>query len=483
MRAFQHSGRCASWRGPAVGPRRVQRVVAVKVVAASKMWRPALDDVDRLSRGDGAKVRGTGSRNIPHRLNADEKGTYAAAKKKGFLTVRGTGFRKERKGNPLPNIYRQWCDARCMPCVVVEQDVLGGVLDRVVIDLAPLRLLDASAAAAAAAALAAATPGVRQVGYDERSLNDVPFNTLPLLMPGTPEAAAPRWSRPGTSTGTPANVKLLVHAPAEPEEEEAEGAEAAAAEAEEAEAAEAEGEAEAGANADAGAEAGAEAEAEAAAEATTAAEAGTVAEAAAAAAVVGSRDGGSPAMHDMSSNNSSSSSSSSGSSDVDDAPLRAAAAALDAQRAAVRSLKTGPPALPNGDPLVVAAVAVLQQLKAEEERARDAWLDARAARAPPSARTASVWEAFAEDTAAPAAAGAGREGEGGEAAEEGPSPGAEAGADAGAGAGAAASHPYYVAATWQLPAEPLFYEADRATAKAFARQVAVALRALPVAAS
>eukprot|EP00955_Chlamydomonas_euryale_P118485 366546-Chlamydomonas_euryale.AAC.18 len=39
----------------------------------------------------------------------------------GFLAVRGTGYRKERRGHPLPNVFRQWCDARELPCVVIEQ--------------------------------------------------------------------------------------------------------------------------------------------------------------------------------------------------------------------------------------------------------------------------------------------------------------------------------------------------------------------------
>ena len=39
----------------------------------------------------------------------------------GYLAVRGTGYRKERKGNPLPNIFRQWCDAKEVPCIVIEQ--------------------------------------------------------------------------------------------------------------------------------------------------------------------------------------------------------------------------------------------------------------------------------------------------------------------------------------------------------------------------
>ena len=44
-----------------------------------------------------------------------------ASPAQGYLAVRGTGYRKERKGNPLPNIFRQWCDAKEVPCIVIEQ--------------------------------------------------------------------------------------------------------------------------------------------------------------------------------------------------------------------------------------------------------------------------------------------------------------------------------------------------------------------------
>eukprot|EP00775_Hariotina_reticulata_P007501 gene7501-7711_t len=106
----------------------------------ARPWRPDMNDVDRLSKGGAAKNRGTGNFNIPHRLNADERPVYEAAKKKGYLQVRGTGYRKGRKGNPLPNIWRQWCDAKGMGCVVIEQDMTGAGGDVVVADLAPLRL-------------------------------------------------------------------------------------------------------------------------------------------------------------------------------------------------------------------------------------------------------------------------------------------------------------------------------------------------------
>ena len=45
--------------------------------------RPTLDDVERISKGNAAKARGTGSRRIPHRLNAEERKQYDIAKQKG----------------------------------------------------------------------------------------------------------------------------------------------------------------------------------------------------------------------------------------------------------------------------------------------------------------------------------------------------------------------------------------------------------------
>lgn len=52
------------------------------ITCMAKPWRPSIDDVDSISWGGPAKVRGTGSRKIPHRLNAEERGLYDLAKKK-----------------------------------------------------------------------------------------------------------------------------------------------------------------------------------------------------------------------------------------------------------------------------------------------------------------------------------------------------------------------------------------------------------------
>ena len=101
----------------------------------------------RLSEGRAAKTRGTGSRQVPHRLNTEEVKVFKLAKEKGFLTVKGSGYRRERKGSPLANIYRQWCDAMARPCIMIEQQPVpagfsvesGGALDIVLVDLSPLR--------------------------------------------------------------------------------------------------------------------------------------------------------------------------------------------------------------------------------------------------------------------------------------------------------------------------------------------------------
>ena len=96
-------------------------------VARAKPWRPHIDDVERLSKGDGAKIRGTGSREIPHRLNADERPLFETAKKKASVgevcgeqlrrscmcviditlgcTSRAVGDTPSRSGRPMPAFH------------------------------------------------------------------------------------------------------------------------------------------------------------------------------------------------------------------------------------------------------------------------------------------------------------------------------------------------------------------------------------------
>lgn len=56
----------------------------------------------------------------------------------GFLSLRGSGYRPERKGYPLNNTWRQTCDSLSRPCVVVCLDLLGSN-DTMVVDMATLR--------------------------------------------------------------------------------------------------------------------------------------------------------------------------------------------------------------------------------------------------------------------------------------------------------------------------------------------------------
>lgn len=83
--------------------------------------RPSLDDVERISKGQAAKKRGVGSRQVPHRLNAEERIEWDNAKKRGYLQLRGTGWRRERGDSPLANIYRQLCDAKNIPCITIAK--------------------------------------------------------------------------------------------------------------------------------------------------------------------------------------------------------------------------------------------------------------------------------------------------------------------------------------------------------------------------
>ncbi len=108
----------------------------------NKVFRPHIDDVERLSYGKGAKKRrGTGSRFVCHRLNKDERKLYDFAKDAGYLTIRGTGYRRERKGSPLCNIFRQRCDALEGICIIIEKRTEQ---DTVVIDFSTLRVMDDS---------------------------------------------------------------------------------------------------------------------------------------------------------------------------------------------------------------------------------------------------------------------------------------------------------------------------------------------------
>lgn len=109
--------------------------------------RPTIDDIDKISRGKAAQKRGTGSRAVPHRLNEKERIEFDLAKKRKFVSLRGTGWRSERGDSPLANIYRNLCDALNQPCISVRRGIFinddeNTVGDEVIVDFSPLRKYD-----------------------------------------------------------------------------------------------------------------------------------------------------------------------------------------------------------------------------------------------------------------------------------------------------------------------------------------------------
>jgi hypothetical protein len=102
--------------------------------------RPSVADVERLARGLAAARRGTGSRSVPHRLNAEEQSAYELAKRRGFAVVKGSGHRRERKGSPLLNTLRQRSDALDQCLVWCQQARSSEDDDMCCIDFSPRRL-------------------------------------------------------------------------------------------------------------------------------------------------------------------------------------------------------------------------------------------------------------------------------------------------------------------------------------------------------
>lgn len=101
------------------------------------VWRPEINDVERISWGKPAKKKGTGSRGVPHRLNQDERFLFDNARRKGFLEMEGSGWRSQRREAPLLNTYRSLCDARGQASIVVHKGNTG--MDELVVDISPLR--------------------------------------------------------------------------------------------------------------------------------------------------------------------------------------------------------------------------------------------------------------------------------------------------------------------------------------------------------
>lgn len=117
--------------------------------ARQDCWRPDIRDVERISWGQPAKKKGTGSRGIPHRLNDDERQSFDRARRDGYLQVIGSAYRSQRRDAPLLNTYRSLMDARGRPMIVLHKlppppgtNDDNQHFDRIDVDLSPLRLPD-----------------------------------------------------------------------------------------------------------------------------------------------------------------------------------------------------------------------------------------------------------------------------------------------------------------------------------------------------
>lgn len=75
---------------------------------------------------------------MPHRLNEEERVLFDQARRKGFLEINASGWRKQRREAPLLNTYRSLCDARGQASVVLHKGSTG--VDELVVDISPLRV-------------------------------------------------------------------------------------------------------------------------------------------------------------------------------------------------------------------------------------------------------------------------------------------------------------------------------------------------------
>ena len=90
-----------------------------------------------------------------------------------FLTLKGSGYRAERKGSPLANIYRQWCDASCIPCILIEQGLGSNPDDTVLVDFSPLRRPEVSQVRSRTSSLSCLSDG-RPTAADTASCSSTP---------------------------------------------------------------------------------------------------------------------------------------------------------------------------------------------------------------------------------------------------------------------------------------------------------------------
>ena len=98
--------------------------------------RVSRDDVDRMSRAQPSKRKGSRGGTKP-RLSDEERAELERAARKGFVTISGAGSKRTR---PLTQMHRSWCDARGKPQICVHKATGGSrPIDQVAVDLSPLR--------------------------------------------------------------------------------------------------------------------------------------------------------------------------------------------------------------------------------------------------------------------------------------------------------------------------------------------------------
>ncbi|GMI42246.1 hypothetical protein TrCOL_g4132 [Triparma columacea] len=166
--------------------------------------RISRDDVTRLSLGQPSKVRGRGSRGVPHRLNTSEAAEFQRAAVRGYVKVDGTGWRRGRKGSPLLNTHRQYCDSRCAPQVVMMRGRGGDDMDKVTVDLSPLRVVGGEGRKALEDIVNRAAEEAGMVRCEEEGEGDNEEGGDNELMPSSPDydfSNDPIWKLPTVLAG------------------------------------------------------------------------------------------------------------------------------------------------------------------------------------------------------------------------------------------------------------------------------------------
>ena len=126
------------------------------------------------------------------------------AQKRRFMVLSGTGYRRERKGSPLANSWRQLADALAVPAVTVQNGAgEPSRPDVVVVDLTPLREGRARCLETRDTCVALAAPYAATLGRDdaehvsetneellERAIWQLPSVLLEFACPDRPSAKA-----------------------------------------------------------------------------------------------------------------------------------------------------------------------------------------------------------------------------------------------------------------------------------------------------